>query len=232
MLQDASFPPEEFAELKREYLTALQAQLDSPEELSSDALNSHFNSYPPGDPRYYSGLAERIEQVRKTTLDEVVAYHRELIGTARGQIAIVGDFDELAIEEEIARLFPSRVSGSPYARVDREFRRIAPQRMVIDTPDKENAFLRARLDINLRDDDPDAAAFAGGEYHFRRPLRTVEPAAGPPAPEGGFQLQCHVLTGHGQSPAAGELDGRGHGGAPECRPRRTGLPGGTAARKA
>ncbi|MBK8114023.1 MAG: insulinase family protein [Candidatus Accumulibacter sp.] len=158
MLQDASFPPEEFAELKREYLTAFQAQLDSPEALSSDVLNSHFNSYPPGDPRYYSSLAERIEQVRKTTLDEVIAYHRELIGTARGQIAIVGDFDEQAIEEEIARLFPSRVSGSPYARVDREFRRIAPQRRVIDTPDKENAFLRARLDITLRDDDPDAAA--------------------------------------------------------------------------
>ena len=31
-------------------------------------------------------------------------------------------------------------------------------RLMIDTPDKENAIFRARLDFPLRDDDPDAPA--------------------------------------------------------------------------
>lgn len=166
MLSDASFPPAEFEELRRESLTALQAQLDNPEELSSDALNAHFNTYPAGDPRYHAALAERIEELRRITLDDVIRYQRELIGTARGEIAIVGDFDEAVIEEELRRLFAQQVSKSPYARVDREFRNVPAQRLVIDTPDKENAFLRARVDLMLRDDDPDAPALYVANYIF------------------------------------------------------------------
>ncbi|KFB67318.1 MAG: Protease 3 precursor [Candidatus Accumulibacter vicinus] len=158
LLQDPSFPPDEFEELRRETLTALQSQLDNPDTLSSDALNAHFNTYPPGDPRYHSPLQERIEQLRQVTLNEVIRYQRDLIGTARGEIAIVGDFDEQVIHDKLLQLFPGHISRSPYQRLDREYRHVPPQRIVIDTPDKENAFLRARIDIRLRDDDPDAAA--------------------------------------------------------------------------
>jgi zinc protease len=84
--------------------------------LSSDALSSHFNSYPPGDPRYHSRCQNASNRCARSTLDEVDRYHRELIGTARGEIAIVGDFDEQAIEKELQRLFPG-VSRSPYQRV-------------------------------------------------------------------------------------------------------------------
>ena len=166
MLSEPSFPPAEFEELRREYLTALQAQLNNPEDLSSDALSAHFNTYPPGDPRYHMALPERIEKLRQATLDEVIGYQRELIGTARGEIAIVGDFDQQAIEQEVERLFPPHLSRSPYQRLEREFRRVAPERIVIDTPDKENAYLRARLDFMLRDDDPDAAALSIANYIF------------------------------------------------------------------
>ena len=158
LLRDASFPAAEFEELKREYLTTLQSQLDSPEALASDAMRAHFNTYPPGDPRYHIPLAERIEAVRRTTLDDVVRYHRELIGTARGEIAIVGDFDEQAIEKELRQQFPGYLSRSPYGRVDREFRPVKAERIVIDTPEKENAFILARSDFSLRDDDADTPA--------------------------------------------------------------------------
>jgi len=166
MFRDASFPPEEFEELRRGYLTNLQSQLDSPEELSGDALNAHFNRYPPADPRYHATLPERIEHLRQVTLDEVIGYRRDLIGTARGEIAIVGDFDEKLIEEELQRLFSGHNSRSPYQRLDREYGHVAPRRLVIDTPDKENAFLRARLDFTLRDDDADAPALYVANHIF------------------------------------------------------------------
>ncbi|HNH24225.1 MAG TPA: pitrilysin family protein [Accumulibacter sp.] len=156
--REASFPATEFAELQREQITGLQAQLDNPEAVSGDALLSHFNTYPPGDPRHYVPVGERIEQLRKITLDDLRRYHRQLIGTARGEIALVGDFDPATVEQEIGRLFADYLSPAPYQRLEREFRPVAPRRMVIDTPEKENAYLRARLDFRLRDDDPDAAA--------------------------------------------------------------------------
>jgi hypothetical protein len=40
----------------------------------------------------------------------VISYRRDLIGTARGEIAIVGDFDEKLIEDELRRLFPGNTS--------------------------------------------------------------------------------------------------------------------------
>ncbi|MEG0822468.1 MAG: pitrilysin family protein [Burkholderiaceae bacterium] len=164
--QRASFPEPEFDELKRQTLTGLQAQMDDPSARSRDALAAHFNTYPKGDPRYYIPLADRIDATSKSTLAGAKAYYKDLVGTARGQIAIVGDFDEKAVEAELKQLFPAKASASPYARVDREYRAVAPARIAIDTPDKENATLRARIDLPLRDTDPKAAALYVADWIF------------------------------------------------------------------
>lgn len=158
VLREATLPPTEYEQLKLETVTGLSAQLDNPDSISRDALEGHFNTYPPGDPRYYVPLKQRIDMVDKMSLDSLKKYYAELYGTARGQIAIVGDFDEKEIEALVRQDFASFASKSPYARVDRQYREVKPTRIVLDTPDKENARLRARLDFPLRDDDPDAPA--------------------------------------------------------------------------
>ncbi len=158
VLRGASFPPAEYQQLQRELVTGLSSQLDNPETLSRDAMSTHFNSYPPGDPRYYLPLKQRIDEVGKTPLESVKKYYADFYGTARGEISIVGDFDEKQIEPLLKQLFAAWASKAPYARVDREYREIKPVRLMIDTPDKENAFLRARFDFPLRDDDPDTPA--------------------------------------------------------------------------
>jgi zinc protease len=158
VMKDAVFPSDEYAQLQRQIVTGLSSQLDNPDSLSRDALSSHFNTYPPGDPRHYLPLKERIEAVSKLPLDAVRAFHADFYGTARGEVAIVGDFDAAAISGLVKELFTGYASRAPYARVDREYREVKPARIVVDTPDKENATIRARLDFPLRDDDPDAPA--------------------------------------------------------------------------
>jgi zinc protease len=166
LIEQPSFPPAEYEELVRQIVTSLQAQLDNPDARSRDALATLFNTYPRGDPRYYTPLAERIAQIQATKLDDVRAFHREFFGTARGEISIVGDFDDKAIEAELKQLFAGRESKTPYARVDREHRPVKATRQAVDTPDKENAFLRARVDLPLRDDDPDAPALFIANWIF------------------------------------------------------------------
>lgn len=158
VLRHANFPAAEYEQLQRETVTALSSQLDNPETLSRDALSTHFNTYPPGDPRHHLPLKQRIDAIGKTPLDAVRKYHADFYGTARGEISIVGDFDDKAIEALLKERFAGWASKAPYGRVDREFRDVGPARLVIDTPDKENAVFRARLAFPLRDDDPDAAA--------------------------------------------------------------------------
>jgi len=158
VLHEANFPPSEFDQLKREMLTALQSKLSDPGELARDALQKHFDAYPVGDPRHYLSLQDRIAAVEAVTLADVKDFYRQYWGTARGQIAIVGDFDADAAEARIRALFPSWTSGVPYAEILREPHAVEPTRVFIDTPDKENAVYYAKLSLDLRDDDPDAPA--------------------------------------------------------------------------
>ena len=158
VMRAANFPADEYEQLQRQVATSLQAQLDNPEAISRDALATHFNTYPPGDPRHYIPLRARIDAVSKTPLDAARKFHTDFYGTARGEIAVVGDFDAKQIEALVNELFTDYRSKAPYARLDREYREVKPARLAIDTPEKENAFIRGRIDFPMRDDDPDAPA--------------------------------------------------------------------------
>jgi zinc protease len=166
VMRDASFPADEFAQLKRETITGLQSRLSDPEARSRDAIGRHFNTYPPGDPRAFIPMEERIKLVEATTLDDVKRFHAEFWGTGRGEIVIVGDFDDKQAEALIRDLFAGWNSKAPYALILSEPREIAAQRLAIDTPDKENAFYRARINLTLRDDDPDYAPLMLANYIF------------------------------------------------------------------
>jgi zinc protease len=157
-LHEASFPAAEFDQLRREMLTGLQSRLSDPGELARDALQKHFDAYPVGDPRHYLSLQDRIAALQAVSLEDVKAFYTQFWGTARGQLAIVGDFDPAAAEAQIRASFPTWPSRAPYAEILRDAQAIAPTRIFIDTPDKENASYRAKLSLDLRDDDPDAPA--------------------------------------------------------------------------
>ena len=158
VLGQANFPAGEFDQLKREVLTDLQAKLDDPGERSRDAILTHFNTYAVGDPRRYIPLAERVEAVKNTSLDDVHAFYQRFWGTARGQIALVGDFDAGEVEPLLQQQFASWKSPAPYERLLNDFVDVPATRIFVDTPDKENAVYRARIPVELRDDDPDAPA--------------------------------------------------------------------------
>jgi zinc protease len=158
VLHEANFPEAEFDQLKREWLTGLQSKLSDPGELARDALQKHFDAYPAGDPRHYLSLQDRIDAVKSVRIDDVRSFYGAFWGTARGQIAVVGDFDPAQVEPQITASYPAWPSKAPYAHILRDPHDIAPTRIFIDTPDKENAFYRAKLSLDLRDDDPDAPA--------------------------------------------------------------------------
>ena len=158
VVREANFPGNEFDQLKRELLTSLQAKLSDPAELARDTMQRHFDTYSVGDPRHYVSLQERIDTIRKISLEDVKAFFDNFWGTARGEIALVGDFDADAVQAQLPKLFSNWHSKAPYADILREPRPVVSTRLFIDTPDKENAVYQARMVLDLRDDDPDAPA--------------------------------------------------------------------------
>ncbi len=166
LLRDSTFPASEFEQLKREVVVAADEAKNDPDQRSFELLRRQFNTYPKGDPRYVYSTEEWIDAIRATTRDDVQRFYRDVFGTARGEIAVVGDFDSAQVEKVIREDFASFGSKSPYARIVRDYADIPGKRLTVDTPDKENAFFRARIALKMRDDDADYPALLLANYMF------------------------------------------------------------------
>ncbi|HLX22628.1 MAG TPA: pitrilysin family protein [Usitatibacter sp.] len=164
VLRNPSFPQSEYDQLVNQTVTGITASLSEPEALASDALSKHFNTYPKGDWRYASSLQESLDDVKAAKLDEVKKYYQQFYGASPAEIAIVGDFDEASVVALLKELFGDWKPVVPYQRVPVEYKDVPPMDQAIATPDKENAVLLARENLDMRDDDPDFAALYVADY--------------------------------------------------------------------
>jgi zinc protease len=126
---------------------------------------SLLNPYPKDDIRYVPTIEESIDRLQAATLDQVKRLHRDFLGSAAGELTIVGDFDPdaglLIAKSALAGWKPTQ----PYARIATPAPAIVPgSHHVINTPDKANATYSAGLNIAMRDDDPDYPALLIGNY--------------------------------------------------------------------
>jgi zinc protease len=97
-------------------------------------------------------------------LDDAKKFYKDFYGASNGQLTIVGDFDEKEISALTKQLFADWKSPRPFTRIKQEYHAIAPINKSFETPDKANAFFIARLNVKIRDDNPDYAALALGNY--------------------------------------------------------------------
>ena len=157
-MHNSIMPQDEFDQFKKQMQVMIESMRDKPDALAQNAITQHFNTYPKGDPRYEYSLDESLEQLNKLTVDQVRAFYKEFGGTSRGEISIVGDFDPKAVEKFIRDDYAKYVSKAHYAPVVTEYRPVKATRVVIDTPDKENAIIVARSVFPINDTAPDAPA--------------------------------------------------------------------------
>jgi zinc protease len=154
MLREPAFAKKEFENLRKEMLTKLEEQLSDPMVNASVTLMRALLPYPPDDVRYTPTLQETIDRLRKVTPAELASMHKRLWGASAAQVSIVGDFDPAAIKADIEKHIASWKSPKAYQRITLPFVASKPSDDVINTPDKEMAFVAAGQSLPLRDDDP------------------------------------------------------------------------------
>jgi len=164
VMKDPSFDKGEWEQLRSQTITGLESQLSEPEARAGDEITRHFNTYPRGDWRYSPTLEESIADVKAVKLEDAKSFHDRFYGAARGEIAIVGDFDEARALALVRELFTGWKPQVPYQRVPVEYKDIAPEDKSLETPDKENAVFVARENLDMRDDDPDFPALYVANY--------------------------------------------------------------------
>jgi zinc protease len=164
VMREPVFPESEFDQIKKQTITGIESQKSEPSALAREALAKHFNIYPKGDWRYNPTLDESIEEVRAVVLDDLKRFHQAFYGVAKGEVAVVGDFDEKEIAGVISDAYSSWKSLQPYQRVVSEHKDIVATAKAVETPDKENGVLLARINVNLKDDDPEFPALYLANY--------------------------------------------------------------------
>lgn len=171
ILEQPSFPPEEFDILKREQLDELKKGLTEPMVLAQRALQRQLSPHPKDDVRYVPTQEEQIARVEATTLDQVKQLYQKQLGGGHATFTIVGDFDGKAIDREPLvlplNLLRKWKAGVGYQRIERPAQtQVKGTKVEIQTPDKPNATFIAGFTLPLTDADPDYAALEIGNHLF------------------------------------------------------------------
>ncbi|MCB9275145.1 MAG: insulinase family protein [Lewinellaceae bacterium] len=164
MLQQPSFPEEEFNKLKAEELASIEEQRSEPNAIAFMELQRRMAPYDKDDPRYTMTFDEEVAAINALTLDDVKAFYKEFYGATEATLAVVGDFDTKAVETALAGNFKDWKSPSRYERIKDEFYQPKAENVEVETPDKANALFLAEQPFKLNQDNPDYAALLMGNY--------------------------------------------------------------------
>lgn len=158
ILRTPSFPQSEFDQVVRTSITGIEASRNEPATLAAHAMARHFNPWPKGHALEYRTPDEVLDALRALTVDDLRAFHEQFYGTSQGEIAVVGDFDPVALRAQLERLFVDWKSKVPHEPIATRHQDVAAKHEVIHTPDKPNAVLVARTNVPLRVTDPEYVA--------------------------------------------------------------------------
>ncbi|KQU77077.1 MULTISPECIES: pitrilysin family protein [unclassified Rhizobacter] len=164
LLRNASLPADALDELKRQTLAAIEQQRKEPESVLDNALARIGNPYPRGDVRYVRSFDEMVADVGGLKREQLQAFHRRFYSAAHGEFGAAGDMDVPAVKAALQAAFGDWQNSEPYARVAEPLVPVPPQRVVLPTPDKQNATMLVRLGVPLQDSDADYPALMMANY--------------------------------------------------------------------
>jgi zinc protease len=164
ILKEPGFPKEEFERLVNETITGIESQKSEPNAVAQIALRQHTEPYPKGHVRYTHSLDEAIAAYKGAKLEDVQAFHKAYYGASAAELAVVGDFDDRAVETQVKALLGDWKATQPFQRIPRLIKDVQPLDQKLETPDKANAFFMAALALPMKDEDPDYPALLMGNW--------------------------------------------------------------------
>ncbi len=164
MLREPAFPENDFELIRKQRIAAIEANRNEPAALAVQALARALSPYPRGDIRYVQTFEEQIEDLKKVTMADVRKFYSDFYGASHGELVVVGQFDQPALQKAAAELLGSWTNPAPYNRYATTFQKAAPVNLKLETPDKQNSEFEAGMRIRLSDNDPDYAAMLLANY--------------------------------------------------------------------
>ena len=168
LLRQPAFAEPVLEEVRRNWLASIEDQRKEPENVVANALARLSNPYPANDWRYAATFDELEARIKGITLTQVAEFHRRFVSAERAEFAAVGDIDVPAVQRALTAAFGDwrqpAAGPLPYKRVPRPLIALKPERLMLSTPDKQNANLLAHLPLPLNDSHADYVPFMLANY--------------------------------------------------------------------
>ena len=182
LLRNPVFPPEALAERKRQALTGIEQRRKEPNTVAQNAVARLGNPYPRGDVRHARGFDEMVEDVNALSVENLRAFHARFYGATNAEFGAVGDMDAVPVRAALQAAFADWKSPAAFARVPQPLLPAKPDRLLLPTPDKQNAYMLVRIGVPLTDADPDYPALmlanhvlgSGGSSRLWKRIRETE----------------------------------------------------------
>jgi len=158
MVRQPALDAKEFEQLQRETISAIEAQRSEPTVVGQTLFAKQVMHYPKGHPRYVANADEQVELLKAATLADAKKFHADFYGASRGELVIIGDFDEPSVMKVVSEQFGSWKSAKPFKAVPTALAAATPGRQQVEAPDKPNAFFLAGQTFPMKDTDADYPA--------------------------------------------------------------------------
>ena len=165
VLREPALPPKEFELIQENIIAGLEQSRSSPEALAGIRLERVLSPFDSDNVRYTPTIEERIAQYRAVKADEVQKLYDDFLGSAHGQIAIVGQFDPKEIKPILEDIFSGWKSQASYGRIETDANtKVKGNRYVVQTPGKDNAVYAAGISLALSNKASDYPALLIGNW--------------------------------------------------------------------
>ncbi|WP_286742481.1 M16 family metallopeptidase [Aquabacterium sp. UBA2148] len=182
MLRRPLLPAEGLEEVRRQALSAIEAQRKEPSAVLAEALSRHGDPHPAGDVRHARSFDEMAADWRGVNLAQVQAFHRRFLSASHARVGIVGDFDVQQVRQALIEAFGDWGSHEARAPIAVPLLSVPAVSLSLQTPDKQNATMVVRLGMPVNDSHPDYPALmmanhlmgGGGDARLWRRVREQE----------------------------------------------------------
>ena len=182
LLRNPALSAEALVEYRQRTLTTIEQQRKEPGAVAQNSLARLGNPYRRGDVRHARTFDEIVEDVNRVSIEDVRAFHKRFYGAAKGEFAAMGDMDVEPVRAALQAGFADWNTGAPFTRVPQPLLPVKPERLILITPDKQNATMLTRLGVPLTDTDADYPALmlanhllgAGGNSRLWKRVREAE----------------------------------------------------------
>lgn len=161
-LREPAFEESVFESLKQRQLAGLLQAVDNPDYRADAELSRSL--YPKGHPNYSTPLAELIEDLKETQIDDVRAFHEAYYGPTSMRLVFAGDFDFNQLTASIELAFEDWDGGVPYPQKTEAQETPEESLKRIPIEDKTSVSVRMGYNTGLQRTDPDYIPFMVGNY--------------------------------------------------------------------